>query len=116
MDLPEQVFLWHNNSLGDQYYSIVLSSCTKGESHKNPYIVHIKNPDKDDSVLYIISPDNALIDLPALHKMSEEELFQEGLIADYPIPYDYMLRLVRTIMKNYEECTNKTRIVVEVLE
>ena len=115
IDLPEEVFLWHNYSTGAHYYSIVLPSYKKGESLQNPYILHIKNPGKDDSVLYLILPKNSIQDLPPLHTMSEEEIFQESLVADYGrIPFDYMLRLVQTIMKNYKSCTFNTRITVQV--
>lgn len=115
IDIPEEVFLWHTYSTDDHYYSIVLPSCKKGESHQNPYILHIKNPGQDDSVLYLVLPKNSIQDLPPLHLMSEEELFQESLVADYGrIPFDYMLRLVQTIMKNYESCTFNTRIIVQV--
>lgn len=117
IDLPQKVFIWHNHSTGSHYYSIVLPSCKKFETHTNPYIVHIKNPGEDDSSLYMILPSNGIRDLPPLHRMSEEELFQEGLVADYErIPYDYMLRLVRTLMKNYKACTFKTQTIVQVEE
>lgn len=112
IDMPEEVFLWHNNSTDDHYYSIVLRTYKKGES---PYILNIKNPGQDDSVLYLVLPKNGIMNLPPLHLMSEEELFQESLVADYgSIPFDYMLRLVQTIMKNYKDCTFKTRILVQV--
>lgn len=115
IDMPEVVTMWHNFSTGSHYYSIVLPSCKDGESHENPYILHIKNPDQDDSVLYLVLPKNSIMNLPPLHKMSEEELFQEGLVAEYErIPYDYMLRLVNTIMKNYKSCTFNTRKSVQV--
>ena len=115
IDLPEEVFMWHNFITGTHYYSIVLPSCKKGESHQNPYILHIKNPGQDDSILYLVLPKNSIQNLPPLHLMSEEELFQESLVADYGrIPFDYMLRLVQTIMKNYKDCTFKTRIIVQV--
>lgn len=93
----------------DTYYSIAVPCIVPYKS----YTLYCKKPDCDDSVLYMIGPNGKPHPLPPLHHMSEDELFQEGLVADYILPFDYVLALANAIMDNYKTMRT-TRELVQV--
>lgn len=110
------LFLWKTRStdLRDTYYSIAFPF----GSDFVGYNLHVKNPGEVDCYVYTVHSDNirGIIDIPNLHLMSEEEIFQESLVADYGLPFDLVLQCIKTIIREFKDfsSTGQSRMMIQV--